>query len=150
MPAFTRARVLIVAHQTADSDELVHAVSRRADDGACTFTLMVPAVSRGLDRVGAPRDYGFKEAERRLTVALPRLSRAAGAEVVGIVGSPEPLTAVRDALELLGYDEVIVSMLPAGLSHWQRQGLPEKIRGLGVTVTEVVGTDSGIEPVPAA
>ncbi len=41
-------------------------------------------------------------------------------------------------------------MLPPGRSRWRRDQLPEKIRALGVSVTEVVGADSGIEPVPAA
>ncbi len=147
MPAFTRARVLIVASQTARSDQLIEAVASRASDGACTFTLMVPAVFRGLRPVGAPITYGNAEAERRLSAALPLLSQAAGAEVIGIVGSNEPFTAVKDALKLLGFDEVIVSMLPSHLSRWQRDELPQKIRQLGVAVTEVVA-DS--EPVPAA
>jgi hypothetical protein len=32
-------------------------------------------------------------------------------------------------------------MLPVRLSRWLRLDLPHKIRGLGVPVTEVVGTD---------
>ena len=147
LPGFTRSRVLIVASETARSDQLIEAVASRATDGACTFTLMVPAVFRGLRPVGASITFGNAEAERRLSAALPLLSQAAGAEVVGVVGSNEPFTAVKDALKLLGFDEVIVSMLPAHLSRWQRDELPQKIRALGVAVTEVVA-DS--EPVPAA
>ncbi len=131
MPGFTRARVLILASRTAGSDQLIEAVATRASDGACSFTLMVPAVFRGLRPVGAPITYGHAEAERRLSAALPLLSRAAGADVVGIVGSNEPFTAVKDALKLLGFDEVMVSMLPAHLSGWQRDDLPRKIRALG-------------------
>ncbi|HXO08532.1 MAG TPA: hypothetical protein VN880_10885 [Solirubrobacteraceae bacterium] len=149
MPAFTRARVLIVANQTADSDLLIEAVAQRASDGACSFTLMVPAVARRLRPVGAPMTYGYPEAERRLSAALPLLSQAAGAEVVGIVGSHEPFMAVKDALKLLGFDEVIVSMLPARVSRWRREDLPQRIRALGVAVIEVVA-DSNFEPVPAA
>jgi hypothetical protein len=149
LPAFSRARVLIVASQTAGSDQLIEAVATRASEGACSFTLMVPAVSHGLRPVGGPASYGNAEAERRLSAALPLLSRAAGAEVIGIVGSNEPFIAVKDALKLLGFDEVIVSMLAAHISLWQRDDLPQKIRSLGVTVTEVV-PDSDIEPVPAA
>jgi hypothetical protein len=147
LPAFTRARVLIVASRTAGSDQLIEAVASRASEGACTFTLMVPAPFRGLRPVGAPVTYGNAEAERRLSAALPLLSQAARAEVVGIVGSYEPFIAVKDALKLLGFDEVIVSMLAAPHSRWQREELPQRIRALGVPVTEVVA-DS--EPVPAA
>jgi hypothetical protein len=149
LPAFTRTRVLIVADKTAGSDQLIDAVARRATDGACSFTLMVPAVARHLRPVGAPVSYGHPEAERRLSAALPLLSQAAGAEVVGIVGPYEPFMAVKDALKLLGFDEVIVSMLPAHVSRWQREELPRRIRGLGVGVIEVVA-DPDFEPVPAA
>lgn len=147
MPGFTRARVLIVASKTAGSDQLIETVASRASEGACSFTLMVPAVFRGLRPIGAPVTYGHAEAERRLSAALPLLSQAAGADVVGVVGSNEPFTAVKDALKLLGFDEVMVSMLPAHLSGWQRDHLPQKIRALGVAVTEVVARS---EPVPAA
>lgn len=150
MPRFTRARVLIVAQQTSDSADLRQAVAARADQGGCTFTLLVPASSAGLRRVGDPRVYGNREAERRLSLSLPLLSLAAGAEVVGVVGSPDPFIAVREALKLLGFDEVIVSMLPLALSRWRRADLPERIRALGVPVTEVVRGDPDFEPLPAA
>ncbi len=150
MPAFTRARVLIVARQTADSVELREAVASRASDGACSFTLMVPAAPRRLRLVNGSREPGDRDAERRLSTAVPLLSVAVGAEVVGIVGPHEPLQAVRDALKLLGFDEVIISMLPSDISGWQRDGLPEKIRALGVAVTEVVCARSPLEPLPAA
>lgn len=144
------ARVLIVAHQAADSPELLAAVASRAAEGPCYFTLLVPLSPHGLHRVADPADQGMTSAERRLDAALPKLSAAAGAEVVGVVGSHDPLTAVEDALKLLGFDEVIVSMLPARLSPWLRLGLPHKILGLGVPVCEVVSVELGTTPLPAA
>jgi hypothetical protein len=144
------ARVLIVARQTAESPELLTAVSKRATEGRCLFTLLVPASAHGLHRMVAPEDPGVADARSRLDAALPRLSAAAGAEMVGIVGSHDPLAAVQDALNLLGFDEVIVSMLPARLSRWLRLDLPHKIRGLGVPVTEVIGSDPASTPLTAA
>jgi hypothetical protein len=44
------ARVLIVAHQTADSPELLTAVAKRAAAGPCSFTLLVPATPPALTR----------------------------------------------------------------------------------------------------
>jgi len=143
-------RVLIVAHHTADSPELLAAVAERAANGPCSFTLLVPASPHGLHRVVDPEDHGVTEAHRRLDAALPRLSAVAGAEVVGVVGSHDPLAAVQDALNLLGFDEVIVSMLPARLSRWLRLDLPHKVRGLGVPVTEVIGGQRAATPLPAA
>ena len=143
-------RVLIVAHQTADSRALVDAVARRADTGSCSFTLLVPASSHGLHRVVDPEDHGMAEAERHLEAAIPLLTEAAGSEVVGMVGSHEPFAAVQDALNLFGFDEVIVSMLPARLSRWLRLDLPRKVRALGVPVTEVIGGENDAIPLRAS
>ena len=144
------SRVLIAAHQTADSPELMQAVSARASLGACTFTLLVPASAHGLHRVVDPEDHGSREAEARLNIALPLLSQAAGESVVGIVGSHEPLAAVQDAVNLLGFDEVIVSMLPARWSRWLHLDLPRKVRGLGLPVTEVIVAERDLMHASAA
>jgi hypothetical protein len=141
-------RVLIVAHRTADSRDLIAAVSRRAAQSGCMFTLLVPASARGLHRVVHPEDTAA--AEERLEVALPLLSEAAGADVVGVVGSHDPLAAVRDALHLLGFDEVIVSVLPVGHSRWLRLDLPRKIAALGVPVRTVISNSHDPSHIPAA
>jgi hypothetical protein len=138
MRAVSPSRVLIVAHQTADSPELAQAVARRADTGPCTFTLLVPARAQGLHRMMGPEDHGISEAEDRLELAIPLLSEAAGEPILGVVGTHEPLAAVQDALNLLGFDEVIISMLPVRESRWFRVDLPRKVRALGVAVTEVI------------
>ena len=150
MHALSPARVLIVAHQTADSVELAAAVRQRAAIGSCTFALLVPTRPRGLHRVVDPEDHGVAAAETRLAAALPILSYAAGQDVDGIVGSHEPLAAIQDALNLLGFDEVIVSMLPARLSRWFHLDLPRKVRALGVPVTAVTAKEHDLTDVPAA
>jgi hypothetical protein len=148
---FTRpSRVLIVAHQTADSPELVRAVAERSDAGPCTFTLLVPSASRELHRVVPPEEHGPSAAEARLTEAVPLLSEAAGDEVIGVVGAQDPFTAVQDAVNLLGFDEVIVSMLPRRRSRWLRLDLPHKVRALGMPVTEVIGIERDATRLPAA
>jgi hypothetical protein len=142
---FTRpTRVLIVANQTADSRALIEAVAQRADVGPCSFTLLAPKLPRGLHRIVDPEDHGIVEAEERLATAVPLLSEAAGSEVVGMIGSHEPFAAVQDALNLFGFDEVIVSMLPVRLSRWLRLDLPHKVRSLGVLVTEVISVESEV------
>ena len=150
MSPITSTRVLIVAYRTANSSHLVRSVAHRAADGACTFTLLVPAARRGPRRVSDPADRGFAEAERRLGRALPLLSAAAGSEVVGMVGAEEPLVAVSEALKVMGFDEVMVSLLPAPTSQWARNDLPRKIRELGVPVIEVTAGESDCIPLPAA
>jgi hypothetical protein len=150
VPPYRSARVLIVARQTADSPQLLEAVAWRAGASPCNFTLLVPAFPPRLHGVGDPTDAGQRAAERRIASAVPLLSRAAGSEVVAVIGAPEPFAAVRDALQLMGFDEVILSMLPARISRWLRVELPARIRALGVPVTEVIGTDVRVSPLPAA
>jgi hypothetical protein len=150
MHALSPIRVLIVAHQTADSVELAAAVRQRAAIGSCTFSLLVPARPRGLHRVVDPEDHGVGAAEARLAAALPALSYAAGQKVDGIVGSHDPLAAVQDALNLLGFDEVIISMLPARLSRWLHLDLPRKVHALGVPVTTVRAREHDLTDIPAA
>jgi hypothetical protein len=139
---------LIVADLTADSPELLEAVSRRADAGPSTFTLLVPSRASDPCRGADLTDGCLSEAEERLELAIPLISEAAGEAILGVVGSPEPLAAVQDALNLLGFDEVIISMLPVRASRWFRLDLPRKVRALGLPVTEVI--TSAREPDPTA
>jgi hypothetical protein len=131
------ARVLVVAHKTAATPALLEAVRQRAARGPCKFTLLVPNVVHGLHTVVDPQDQGQSEADAVLELAIPLLEDAAGGKVEGMVGDPEPLAAIQDALNLHGFDEVILSTLPARVSRWLKLDLPSKVAGLGVPVTHV-------------
>jgi hypothetical protein len=137
----TTARVLIVANRTATGSALLAAVRERARHGEATFHLVVPATPQGLHRVVDPEVAGREEARRRLHAALGPLSDAAGREVTGEVGDPNPLAAVEDALNLRGFDEIILSTLPWRLSRWLRVDLPSKVAALGVPVHHVQGAE---------
>jgi hypothetical protein len=140
------SNVLIVAHQTAGSQQLMDAVAHRADVGPCTFTLLVPRRPQGLQPVVEFDDRGTEEAEARLAAAVPLLSYAAGRSVVGMIGSHDPFATIKDAVTLLRFDEVIISMLPAGVSRWRRLDLPRRVRSLGVPVIEVMPAEAGVTP----
>jgi hypothetical protein len=141
------ARVLVVAHRTAATPPLLDAVRERAAQGDAAFTLLVPRSAHGLHRVVDPEDTGGDEAEAVLELALPLLREAAGGEVEGMVGDPEPLSAIQDAINLRGFDEIIISTLPTRVSKWLRLDLPSKAAGLGLPVTTV--TAGGREQAPA-
>ena len=64
-----------------------------------------------------------------------------------MVGVSEPLAAIQDAINLHGFDEIIISMLPKRLSRWLHLDLPHKAAGLGVPVTTV--TAKGTERLEA-
>jgi hypothetical protein len=142
MEASGSARVLVVAHQTAATKELVEAVRERASRGGAVFTLLVPKGAHGLHKVVDAEDQGTAEAERVLEVALPLLSEAAGTQVAGLVGDHNPLDAVQDAVNIHGFDEIIVSTLPHRLSRWLKLSLPDKLSGLGLPVTTVTVQDT--------
>lgn len=148
MESAAPARVLIVAHRTAATPALLAAVRERAARGPATFTLLVPNPAHGLHRAIDPEDQAHTEAEETLALALPLLEEAAGAHVDGIVGVASPLDAVADAVNLRGFDELLVSTLPTRVSRWLRMDLPAKLGGLGLPVTTV--TAGGGDRSPAA
>jgi len=144
MEASTPTRVLVVANRTAATPALLQAVKDRAGRGPCSFALLVPHTATGLHRLVDPEDQGQSEAEATLELALPLLEEAAGAPVEGFVGDAEPLAAIQDAVNIRGFDEIIVSTLPKRFSRWLRLDLPHKAAGLGLPVTTV--TAQGREP----
>jgi hypothetical protein len=137
MESSAPTRVLVVANRTAATPALLDAVRERAARGPCTFTLLIPHTSHGLHRIVDPEDQGTSEAEQTLELALPLLEQAAGARVEGMVGDPEPLAAIQDAVNVQGFDEIIISTLPQRFSRWLRLDLPHKAAGLGLPVTTV-------------
>ena len=137
MESSTPTRVLVVANRTAATPALLDAVRERAGRGPCTFTLLIPHTAHGLHRVVDPEDQGQNEAEETLELALPLLEKAAGSPVEGMIGDPEPLAAIQDAVNTRGFDELIISTLPKRFSRWLRLDLPHKAGGLGLPVTTV-------------
>jgi hypothetical protein len=127
------ARVLIVAHRTAATPLLLAEVRERAHRSACSFTLLVPRPYW---------DPDTDEAAATLELAIPLLEQAAGGRVDGIVGDTDPFVAVRDAVERLRFDEIIVSTLPVRVSRWLRRDLPNRVGALGLPVKVVTATQS--------
>jgi hypothetical protein len=146
MESSTPTRVLVVAHRTAATPALLDAVRERAARGPATFTLLVPNVAHGLHRVVDAEDQSDDAAQAVLELALPLLEEAAGARVEGMVGDPEPLNAVQDAVNLQGFDEIIISTLPARVSRWLHLDLPSKLNGLGLPVTTVTAKERSETP----
>ena len=109
----------------------------------------MPNPARGLHRAVDPEDQDRSEAEATLALALPLLEEAAGSPVEGMVGDANPLDAVQDAVNLHGFDEIIVSTLPKRVSHWLHMDLPAKLNGLGLPVTTVTAKGPERTPAPA-
>lgn len=131
--------VLIVAHRTAATPALLDQVRTRAAAGACRFALLVP---RSL------WDPDTEEAAITLELAIPLLEQAAGGRVEGLFGDSDPFHAVSGALASGRYDEVIISTLPARVSHWLHIDLPARVQRLGfpVTVVTAMKADRALTP----
>jgi hypothetical protein len=131
------ANVLVVAHQTAATQGLLDCVKERAARSPAKFHLVVPRQPHGMHKVVDPHEAGEEEAQAVLRDALPKLSQAAGSEVGGSIGDPEPLMAIQDAVHLGSFDEIIISTLPLGISRWLKLDLISKAKALGLPVTHV-------------
>ena len=84
-----------------------------------------------------------------LELALPLLEDAAGGPVEGLIGDPEPLAAIQDAVNIHGFDEIIISTLPTRVSRWLHLDLPSKVKGLGLPVTTVTAKGRARRQVPS-
>ena len=109
----------------------------RAARGPAAFTLLVPNTAHGLHRVVDAEDQPDDAAQAVVELALPLLEEASGGPVEAMVGDPEPLSAIQDAVNLRGFDEIIISTLPTRVSKWLHLDLPSKVAGLGLPTTMV-------------
>ncbi len=133
MTSSASARVLIVAHRTASTPLLLNAVRARAARSSCSFTLLVPRPYW---------DPDTDEAAATLELAIPLLEESAGGRVDAVIGDADPFVAVRDAVTSIGIDEIIISTLPARVSHWLRRDLPHRVEHFGLPVTVVTAQQS--------
>jgi len=112
---------LVVANKTSRGDELVSHLKQKAtvSDRPQLFIAVVPQVDGG----GlAPR-----EARSRLAAMLDRL-QSEDLLSSGMIGDPDPYTAVINALELFTVDDVVISTLPGERSGWMRGDLIQRVR----------------------
>jgi hypothetical protein len=135
---------LVVAHKTSSGEELIEYLKRKASHGGQhLFVAVVPQLDGSGD---APR-----EARERLAKMLDRL-RDAGLLSSGMIGDPDPYTAVMNALELFRVDDVVISTLPGERSGWLRSKLIERVQGATSVPVEhvVVDPQASATAAPAA
>lgn len=148
----TTKQVLVVGNATLRAQRLQDALSGRRADGDARFRLVVPAVRESVvsgdhswfatvGSVAHPRERdlsGRTLAQHRLDEAISRL-REAGLEIEGVVGDPDPMRAVADALKDFKADEIMLGTLPRAYSKWLHADLHTELEHrfrLPVTVVE--------------
>jgi hypothetical protein len=120
------ARYLIVAHQTAGSPELLERVrALAAADPGAEFALLVPATPTGHLLHNWEEGEARQLARKRAGEAMAALTAAGIPVAAARVGSHSPLEAVSDELQARpGYDRIVLSTFPPGVSRWLRGNLP--------------------------
>jgi hypothetical protein len=120
-----RLKLLVVANQTVDSDELYQALHERAERASLSVTFLIPQ----------DQQEGLAH---RVNHALERL-HADGIEAEAMLGDVDPCCAVIECWDPRRWDEVLVSTLPTGTSRWLKIDLPHRIqRAVDAPVTHIV------------
>jgi hypothetical protein len=118
--------ILVVANETVVSRRLVDAIEEHAGGGPVQVTVVAPV---NQPRQGYVVYYDTRKAaaRRRLDKTL-ELLRKEGVPATGVVVESDPVAAVRDAIEQLEPDEVIVSTHPQQKSGWLRRNAVDQMR----------------------
>lgn len=110
---------LVLANKTSSGEELLDRLKEKAADGRRHVFIAVIPLQDGSG--SAPR-----QARERLAAMLDRLHEA-GLLGSGMIGDPDPYTAIVNALELFTVDDVVISTLPGERSGWMRSNLIERV-----------------------
>lgn len=129
---------LAVANRTASGDELLEALHAKAEafnkpDSRQLFIVLVPAESG--------HGHAAQRARTRLKLVLDRL-HVRGLFAAGMIGDPDPFTAISNALQWFRVDDIVISTFPETKSGWMRSDLIERVRrSTGKPVEHVVHED---------
>jgi hypothetical protein len=128
---------LAVANRTASGDELLEALKAKAkaegDKRERLFIVVVP--QEGGHGSSAQR------ARTRLSLVLGRLHDA-GLTASGMIGDPDPFTAIMNALQFFRVDDIVISTFASTKSGWLRADLIDRVRSAsGKDVEHVVHKD---------
>lgn len=141
-------KILVVANETVVSRKLVDLIEAHAAGGPVEVTVVAPV---NQPRQGYVVYYDTRKAaaRRRLDRTLEIL-RKEGVPATGVVVETDPVAALRDAINQLEPDEVIVSTHPRQKSGWMRRDAVEQMRRVAGNVPfEHLVVDLAAEQGPA-
>jgi hypothetical protein len=118
--------ILVVANETAVSTALVQLLEQKAAESPVHVTALAP-VNQPRQGYVVYYDTRRAAARRRLDKTLDLL-RKAGIPANGVVVEADPVSALRDAIDQLEPDEVIVSTHPQKQSGWMRRNMVDQMQ----------------------
>jgi hypothetical protein len=130
---------LAVANRTASGDELLDALKAKVEaeeekERGRLFIVLIPL--EGGD------GQATRRARTRLKLVLDRLHQA-GMYGAGIIGDPDPYTAIMNALQYFRVDDILISTFPETKSGWLRADLIDRVkRTTNLPVEHVVHEDT--------
>lgn len=132
--------ILVITNETARGEELYEAVLAQAAASAePTHVLVVaPALNSRFKHWLSDEDGARREAAQRVEDCVVRLQQT-GLTADGIIGDPDPLHAIEDALGDYRADRIVISTHPEGRSNWLAHDLVGRAeRQFHLPVTHVV------------
>jgi hypothetical protein len=126
MSAEGTRHILVVANETAVSRSLVDLIAKKTAEGPVGVTVLAP-INQPRQGYVVYYDTRRAAARRRLDRTLDRL-REAGVPANGVVVEADPVSALRDAVDQLEPDEIIVSTHPQKQSGWLRRNMVDQMR----------------------
>ncbi len=109
-------RTLVVANQTVGSQALTDQLKTLAAESERRFIVISPQSGEASD-----------DAAGRLAATLERLD-AEGVKAIGQVTHPDPYTAIQNALDFYGIDEIVISTFSETRSGWLRGDLVGRVQ----------------------
>ncbi|HKP44190.1 amino acid permease [Mycobacterium sp.] len=142
-------RVLVMANETANSDELLDELRRIGAGKDATYYVVVPTspIETGVAATHGPLDLWEatqRAAQARLDYTLDTL-RSENLEADGAVGDQRPLRALAEAVDSFHPDQIVIATLPPEYSVWHRFEVVDRARAAyDVPVTHVVATPAEV------
>ena len=109
---------LVVANLTVAAPELIERLKALAAEGPRRFIAVIPQSS--------VHGFAVREARQRLRRLLDSLDDA-GIVAAGMIGDPDPYTAIMNAVQYFHISEIVISTLPEGTSQWVADKLVERV-----------------------
>ena len=110
---------LVAANVTVSSDELSRRLKELAAESPHRFIVVVPQ-----EHV---HGHAVAEARERLAELLA-VAREDGIVAAGMIGDPDPYTAIMNAVDYFHISEIVISTLPEDSSKWVADKLVDRVQ----------------------